>query len=453
MSAVEKVRVGLVHLGFFAYPKDYLEKRSQECREILEKNGFEVKFSRLVIGKEAAEQCVPELQKVDMELLVLNFVSWTNSPPVVHLAQNLKHLPILIWGIGGRTNPTSGSLVSPASVAGITAALFPLKALHIPYFTVIDEPDQPSKIEEIKRVGRIAKTVALLKNSRIGIAGYADMGLYTAMYEGLSLKEKIGVEVEEFSLLEVVQAMEKVAPQKITVLREKMKNDWQFEAPVDDEILNQTARIYLALEERIKERRYHGLSIKCVEGMSKVMGFTPCVPLSLLSDQVVSTCECDVPGMVTELMLKYISGGKTPTFMELYEVRGGKVLVGVCGFAPFSLCQSPPHINRYGWGGFTGLANTSKIKVDEVVTVARLSSFGSHYRLFVTRAKAYAPPLWEELGWPQPAPRFPSLELEPECGIEHYIQEISAQHCLLVEGDFVSDLVDLGRLLGIEVIQ
>ncbi|MGC8779143.1 MAG: hypothetical protein ACP5Q4_10755, partial [Candidatus Caldatribacteriaceae bacterium] len=207
------------------------------------------------------------------------------------------------------------------------------------------------------------------------------------------------------------------------------------------------------LEERVKERGYKGLSIKCVEGMSKVMGFTPCVPLSLLADQIVSTCECDVPGMVTELMLKYVSGGKTPTFMEHYEILGTRVLVGVCGFAPFAWCHLPPRINRYGWGGFTGLANTSKIKVGETLTVARLSSFGNHYRLFITRAKAYAPPLWEELGWPQPAPRFPSLELEPECGLERYLQEIAAQHCLLVEGDFVRDLSDLAQFLGLEVIQ
>ncbi|MGQ9623535.1 MAG: hypothetical protein ACUVTO_08935 [Candidatus Caldatribacteriaceae bacterium] len=450
---MEKIKVGLVHLGFFAYPKEYLEKRSQECRELLEENGFEVSFSRLVIGREAAEQCLPELKKVDMELLILHFVSWTNSPPVVHLAQNCSNLPILIWGTGGRTDPTTGSLVSPASVAGITAALFPLKALNIPHFTVIDELDQPSKIEEIQRIGRIAKAVALLRRSRIGIAGYADMGLYTAMYEGLSLKGKIGVEVEEFSLLEIVQAMEKVSPEKVALLSQKMKVDWQFEVPVGDEILTQTAKIYLALEERIQERKYSGLSIKCVEGMSKVTGFTPCVPLSLLADRVVSTCECDVPGMVTELMLKYISGGRTPTFMEHYEIHGTKVLVGVCGFAPFSWCHLPPRINRYGWGGFTGLANTSKIKVGETVTVARLASFGSSYRLFVTRAKTYTPPLWEELGWPQPAPRFPSLELEPECGIERYIQEIAAQHCLLVEGDFVQDLVYLGQLLGLEVIR
>lgn len=450
---MEKIKVGVVHLGFFAYPKEYLEERSRECREILEKNGFEVNFFQLVIGKEEAESCLSALKKIDMDLLILNFVSWTNSPPVVHIAQNCKHIPVLIWGIAGRTNSDNGSLVSPASVAGITAALSPLRAIGIHFFTVIDEPNQPPKTEEIKRIGRIAKTVASLKKSRIGIAGYADMGLYTAMYEGLSLKEKIGVDVEEFSLLEIVQSMNVVAPEQVEFFREQVKKDWHFEVPINDEIVNQTAKIYLALEKLVKEQRYDGLSIKCVDGMSKVMGFTPCVPLSILADQVVSTCECDIPGMVTQLMLKYVSDGKTPTFMEHYEVLGQRVLVGVCGFAPFSWCHLPPRINRYGWGGFTGLANTSKIKTgNDVLTVARLSSFGNHYRLFVTKARAYTPPLWEELGWPQPAPRFPSLEIEPECNIEKYIQEISAQHCLLVEGDFTKDLSDVGQLLGIEVV-
>jgi len=450
---MEEVKVGLVHLGFFAYPREYLERRSQECRELLEENGFKVNFSQLVVGREAAEECLADLKKADMDLLILNFVSWTNSPPVIHIAQNFKSLPILIWGTGGRTDQTSGSLVSPASVAGITAALFPLKNIGAHFFTVIDEPNQPSKIEEIKRIGRIAKAITLLKKARIGIAGYADMGLYTAMYEGLSLKEKIGVEVEEFSLLEIAQAMEKITPQKVAIFKDQLTREWQFETQVDDEVLMQTAKVYLVMEEWVRNKKYDGLSVKCVDGMSKMMGVTPCIPLSLLADLVVCTCECDVPGMVTELMLKYISDGKTPTFMEHYEIFDNKLLTGVCGFAPLSWCHLPPRINSFGWGGFTGLANTSKVKAEHLLTVARLSSFGSHYRLFVSRVKAYVPPLWEELGWPQPPPRFPSLELEPECGIEKYIQEISAQHCILVEGDFVQDLVDLGKLLDIEVVQ
>ncbi len=448
-----KTKVGIVHLGFFAYPREYLAKRGQECKNLLEENGFEVASAQMVIGTEEAERCVSELKKVDLDLLILNFLSWTNSPPVIHVAQNFRDVPILLWGIGGRTDPDTGSLVSPAAVAGITAALSPLKMIHGKLFTVIDEPDQPTQIKEIKRIGNVSRAATLLCKSRIGIVGYADMGLYTAMYEGLSLKEKIGVEVEEFSLLEITQKMDKISAEKAQRLVDQMKGDWQFEVLTDEATLLETAKIYLALEEKIQERGYDGLSIKCVEGMSKIMGITPCIPLSMLADQVVSTCECDVPGMVTELILKYISQGKTPTFMEHYEIIGNRILVGVCGFAPFSWCYRPPHINRYGWGGFTGLANTSTIKSEQILTVARLSSFGNQYRLFVTRAKSYPPRLWEELGWPQPAPRFPSLELEPECDIEHYLQEISAQHCLIIEGDYCQDLVDLAYLLDLEVIQ
>jgi hypothetical protein len=66
--------------------------------------------------------------------------------------------------------------------------------------------------------------------------------------------------------------------------------------------------------------------------------------------------------------------------------------------------------------------------------------------------EAVSPRKWEEAGWAPPAPQLPSLEVVLDGSVDECAQQVLYQHHMLAYGDRRQQLVDLCKLLGIEVI-
>lgn len=446
---MQKVRAGFVSTGFFAYPRDVIERRAMAAREALEGLDITLIVADPVVTDEDIPRAVGQLQAGgDFDLLVCCVTTWTESPKIIGVLREFRHRPILLWSLGGYSE--DGRLVSPASAAGASAARGVLEAMGFKFKAVWDAPDAPMKLEEIREFAIVARAARRLTSSRIGLLGYADMGLYNTMFDGSKLRDQIGVEVEGFDMLQVEQRAAKVGEAEAKALVADMRAKWQFEQEPSDQDLERLARIYLALKERVDEREYVAFSPKCVQGMSPYMGFTPCMVLSMMGDVTHCVCECDVPGAITQTMLGYVSGQPT-TFVEWYEFWPDKILGGVCGFVPFSMVEGPITVRRHGWGGFTGLISTSQMKEGRV-TLARLITFNDDLRMHIVTAEGHRPGEWQELGWEPPAPRFPGLEFVLDEPVAEFAGHVASQHYALAYGDHSAELIELCRLLDIRVV-
>jgi len=447
---LRKIKAGFVGFGNDEYPREVIEKRSLEAKKEVERRGIELIYVGPVTNFEEAARAKEKLSNEDFDFLIVCVASWIASPIVIAAIKDFFHKPILLWGLGGYTQ--GGGLIAPGTQAGTCALREPLEAMGAKIKFIYDWPDYPMNVEKVEDFAKVARAVRELSCSRIGMMGYADMGLYVTMFDGMSLRGKIGAEVEVFDMLEIVQKMEKINQTEISKLVNKMKKEWRFERSVEHKTLKKTARIYLALKEKIKERDYQAISLKCVEGMKKYMNFPPCMILSMLADELPAICENDALGAVTQLMIKYLTGQSAP-YMEMYEFMEDRILIGVCGFVPFSVVDGPVMVSPYGgWGGLSaGIMNTSKVKTGRL-TLVRLSSRGDKYRMHIVTGEGMSPGKWEELGWAPPAPNFPSLEVKLDCPVEEFAQKVLSQHYLLAYGDHREKLEDLCKILGIEVI-
>lgn len=442
-------KAGFVSFGFYGYPKEYCESRAKEANEAVQGLGIETVYADPVVTSEDVGRAVRQLKADDFTFLIACVTTWTESPNVVGVLREFFHKPILLWGLGGRTE--EGRLVSPAAQAGTSALREPLEAMGAKFKFIYDWPDAPMNLEAVKDFASVAETIDRLAHSRIGLVGYADMGLYTTMFDGLSLRSKIGPEVESFDMLEITQRMGKIGEKAVSTLVAEMKENWAFEQPIGEEALNTLARLYIAVKDKVDERNYVAFSPKCVYGISRYMGITPCLVLSKLADEIDCICECDVLGLVTQMMERFLTGQAT-TFMEHYEFMEDRLLVGVCGYAPLSFVEGKITVRGHGWGGFSGIVLTSHLKEGRL-TLARLSSRGERYRMHIATGQGVRPRRWEELGWAPPAPRFPAFEVILDGGVEDFAKNVSGQHYAVVYGEHSEKLTELCRLLGVEVIR
>jgi hypothetical protein len=72
--------------------------------------------------------------------------------------------------------------------------------------------------------------------------------------------------------------------------------------------------------------------------------------------------------------------------------------------------------------------------------------------MHIATGQAVTPRKWEEAGWEPPAPQLPSLEVILDTPMEEFAQRVLSQHYIIAYGEHRQQMLDLCRILGIEVI-
>ena len=242
-------------------------------------------------------------------MLVVCLAGWIPSHTVVDVISPFVHKPMVLWGLTGYTE--GGRLVTTADQAGTSALRNPLEALGFRFRYVYDTPDAPyGAADKVAAFGSVARAVALLKQSRVGMMGYRDMKLHATLVDGISLRRVVGTEVEVFETLEIVQRMESVDQAEVSQVADAVLKEWSFDKPAKPEALEKGIRMYLAVMQKVQERGYQAISLIDVDGVKKLLRFPPALVLMLLADKggVASIPENDGLGAVTQLMVRYLTG-------------------------------------------------------------------------------------------------------------------------------------------------
>lgn len=329
-----------------------------------------------------------------------------------------------------------------------------MEAMGYKFKYVYDSIDSPlSAADKVAAFGRVARAVTLLKRSRIGMMGYRDMNLYVTLLDQVSLRKVVGPEVEVFEMLEVARTMETIRNEEIDAVIEELRRGVTFEKTVDDKMLESSVRMYLAIKKKIDERRYQAVSLKDVDGVKKLMQFPPGLVLMMLADKggIASIPENDGLGAVMQLIVRYLTG-QVGAYLEIYEFLTDRLLMGVPDFAPSEIVDGPVRLLSAKYGSVAeGILNVSKLKTGKV-TICHLASRGDKYKMHICTGQAVTPRRWEEAGWTQPAPQLPSLEILPDSSIEEFAEKVLSEHYIIAYGDHRRELIDLCKLLGIEVV-
>ncbi len=452
---IPKLKAGFVGFGEVNSPHELIERKCGRAGQALEELGFELVTTPPVSDDPAGRdegRARHDLAQGDFDLLVVCLAGWIPSHTVVDVISPFQHKPIVLWGLTGEM--VDGRLVTTADQAGTSALRDPLEALGFRFKYVYDTPEAPyAAAGKVKAFGEAARAAALLRKARVGMMGYRDMKLYATLVDGVSLRRVVGVEVEVFETLEVAQRMPAQDPAEIARVAARLIGEWQSDRPLTPAALEQSTRLYLAVMERVKERGYQAVSLIDVDGVKKLLGFTPAAALMMLSDLggLATIPENDGLGAVTQLMVRFLTG-QAGAYFEFYEFMKDRVLVGVPDYVPAGVVEGKVQVRLTRFGQLSeGILNVSKVRTGRV-TLCRLASRGDQYRMHIVTGEAHSPRPWEEAGWTPPAPQLPSLEVVLDVPVDDFAQKVLGQHYILAYGDQRAQLIDLCGLLGITVI-
>jgi L-fucose isomerase-like protein len=458
---IPTITAGFVGFGEVNSPRDLIERKITAARRALQAHRLDLVTTPPVSDDPAGldeRRAVQDLQKGAFDLLIVCLAGWIPSHTVVDVISPFAHKPILLWGLAGYYQ--GDRLVTTADQAGTTALRDPLDALGFRFKYVYDTPGEPCQAAgQVRAFAEVARAAALLRDARIGMMGHRDMKLHATLFDGLSLRRVVGVEIETFETLEVAQAMPRQDPAEVRRIASELIQEWRLEpaldaaAPLTVELLDQSVRLYLAVMQRVRQRRYQGVSLIDVDGVKKLLGFTPAAAMMMLSDLagLATIPENDALGAVTQLIVRFLTG-QAAAYLEFYEFFTDRLLVGVPDYVPSEIVDGPVQVRITAFGQLSaGVLNVSRLKTGRV-TLCRLASRGDRYRMHILTAQAVQPRPWEEAGWSPPAPQLPSLEVILDTPVEDFARKVLGQHYILSYGDNRRQLADLCALLGIEII-
>lgn len=362
------MKVGFVGFGEINSPVELIKAKCRVAREEVVSLGFSIVTTDVVTddaeGKDVA-RAIADLEKERFDVLIVCLAGWIPSHAVIAITHEYAHKPIVLWGLAG--DMENGRIVTAAAQAGTTALRKVFADLGYKFRYVYNIIGQPSPLYKIACFIKAAFAQKAIAGSRVGMMGFRDMKLYNTLYEGLSLKKDFGIDVEFFEMLELLQEAEQVDEAGIEPLLNKIRSEWDFLQPVDEDFLRKGIRYYLALLNIARTNSYQALSLKDVDGMKKLLHFPPAFLFMLLSDEagLCTIPENDVMGAVTQLIVKQLTG-QCSAYFEFYEFFENGVLMGVPDYVPSEVVEGKVKVTRSAFGGISGgLLNISQVKTGE----------------------------------------------------------------------------------------
>jgi len=314
-------KIAFVGFGEINSPKKLIDAKITEALEQVKSLGFDVLTTETVTddpGNVDVSRAIADLSGGEFDVLLICLAGWIPSHAVISITSKFKEKPMILWGLCG--DMVDGKVVTAAPQAGTTALRKVFEDLGYKFRYVYNIIGQPVPLEKIKSFILAASASSLLKERKVGMMGYRDMKLYNTLYEGLSLKSRVGIEVEYFEMLEMLRESEKVRQEEVSQILEKIKRDWHFVKPIPEEFLRQGISYYLGVKKIAKENHFDAISLKDVDGMKKLLAFPPAMIFMLLADEEGLCCipENDTMGAVTQLIMKQITG-QCAAYLEFYE--------------------------------------------------------------------------------------------------------------------------------------
>ncbi|MBN1299206.1 MAG: hypothetical protein JW997_05920 [Actinobacteria bacterium] len=446
-------KITLLGLYSYAHPADVSEKRVKSTVELLRKNGIEVNFLGSIADNNDSlvQQTRRKLEDTIGEScsIVLVYAGWSESTGVLNIISDFLHLPIIILCLAGYK--VKEGLIAPAAAAGASLLRNSLDSMDVKYRCIYNSIDEEINIAEVLRLINISASIRKFRHTKIASVGYACSNLYPFMYDGALIKAATGIHVDNLELLELKMLSEKVPDENLKYFSADFKKRFKNKGKIPEHEIDLLARYYIAASEIIEKNDYKGLSIKCGSGPGKLLGFTPCMLLSLLGDKINAICEGDVYGLLAQTIVNMLTGLK-PTFLEIFEFYKESVLMASCGFAPFSLCKED-FIKIYGhdWGGCGGLMNVSQLKTGNLV-VFNLFKYRGILKMQLFKGNGKTPEKFQEEGWDEhEGPMIPSLLITFDAGIEVFKKNIMGPHYIILHGNHSDIIEDYCYFADIEI--
>ncbi|MGD8625537.1 MAG: fucose isomerase [Anaerolineae bacterium] len=440
------LRLGLVALARTTFDIPLATEVAAQARAHLRSAGYSLSGPEtLVTDLAQARQVAGQLAGAPLDLLVVLQATFADSTMVMSLARAIE-APLLLWAV---PEARSGGRLRLNSFCGINLGAHALRRAGHSYAYAYAPPDDRAIVDQVHTLARAGRARRLLRGARLGRVGENPAGFDSCRLDAAALTDRLGVEVVQVPLADVFQTVSDTAPGDVEDVYRELSTRLDGLEEVDPAALRRSLASYQALRQLAEAQGLAGLAVRCWPEFFTELGCAACGAMSMLSDEgTPCSCEADVNGTISQLILQWIGGGPAfGTDVVSFDLDDDAVAVWHCGLAPLSMAdpearpRATIHSNRQ-----LPLLMEFPLKPGRV-TVARLSEATGDYRLVVASGEMLRAPMSFSgtsglLRFDRPARQVLDTMLSE--GLEHHVS--------LTYGDHVPALLALAKMLELPIL-
>ncbi len=439
--------LGFVALARTTFDMQLAQEVTAQARALLEGAGFTLLGPQtLVTTLDEAQAAAEVLRHSPVDALVLFQATFADSSMALALVERLD-APLILWAV---PEARTGGRLRLNSFCGINLAAHSLKRAAREYDYLYAAPDDARVLPTLRAWAQAGQVYRRLRTTRLGRFGEHPTGFDPCRLDAEALQRAFGVTVETYPLPELFAQIQTVNPAEVETVWQMLHTRLDGLDALSESATRGTLAAYLALRAQAQRDHLAGLAVRCWPEFFTELGCAACAAMSLLSDErTPCSCEADINGTVTQLVLQWLSG--EPAFgtdVVGFDEAENAAVLWHCGLAPLSMAD--PQVTPCG----TIHSNRKLPLLMEfplkpgIVTIARLHEGPQGWQLVVGRGEMVRAPL--SFSGTSGVLRF-----------EHPVRDVMDtiithgldHHVGITYGDVTEALLRLARLWRVDVIR
>jgi len=326
--------------------------------------------------------------------------------------------PVLLWGPRDEM-PIAGQDRTRDTQCGLFATGKILRRFNVPFTYIVNSAVEDEVFQRgYKSFVAVCSVVKDFKQTRVLQISVRPEPFWTVMYNEGELLEKFGIEVFPITLQDLKNRIDLLTETdspdvKAAVL--DFKTRLVICGNITDDMLQQMARLRVAIKQICQENGCNSVAIHCWGSMQKIVGAASCTINGILTEEGIPVaCETDIHGAVSSILLQAAVMRTRSVFFADLTIRhpqnDNAELLWHCGNFPPSLAKDPSACNVQTLVQDLGPMPTQshwEIKHGDI-TVCRFDGDHGEYQLLIGEGKGVDGPKtkgtysWFEVdNWPK----------------------------------------------------
>ena len=419
---MRKLKLGYAPTRRFVFSAEDAFKYKQLIRKKIESFDLDIEIVNLEgINEEGllyndlagVEKVIDRFKKEDVDAVFFPHCNFGTEDSVARVAKALEK-PVLLWGPRDEA-PLEDGMRLRDTQCGLFATGKVLRRFNVPFTYITNSwVDDPVFERGFVNFVAAANVVRHFRNLRILQIGPRPSSFWTMICNEGELLEQFGIEIHPITLVDIQRASQRIEKAGGSELQEaidyiKENLDW---SEVSEDDVRRIAALKVAMKTYARDTGSSAIAIQCWSSLQDAMGIMPCLANAILTDeQIPVTCETDIHGAITSVMMQAAAMNRVPTFFADLTIRhpeneNGELLFH-CGNFPVSLVEGEPKLRRHFlFEDHSPGTNEGKIRGGDI-SLARFDGDHGEYQLFLGRARGIEGPytrgtyVWVEVNdWP-----------------------------------------------------
>lgn len=361
-----------------------------------------------------ADAIIRRFREADVDAVFFPHCNFGTEDTVARVAKALGK-PVLLWGPRDEA-PLEDGMRLRDTQCGLFATGKVLRRFNVPFTYVTNSRvDDPVFERGFTNFVAAANVVRQFRSLRILQIGPRPASFWTMICNEGELLERFGIEIHPITLVDIQRAAKRVEAasgpdlqEAVDYIKEKLDH-----SEVTEDDVKRIASLKVAMKQYALKTGSTAIAIQCWSALQDAMGIMPCLANAILTDEHIPvTCETDIHGAITSVMVQAAAMNRAPTFFADLTIRhpdnpNGELLFH-CGNFPVSLSveQKPKLRHHFLFDDHSPGTHEGEIRGGSM-TLARFDGDHGEYSLFLGKARGIEGPytrgsyVWVEVNdWP-----------------------------------------------------